>query len=197
MNHPLCTFSSALQCRYVDEYLAIGEAPEEVRNCFQQRSRWSKGHFQVRKAWQDFAESKLSRLAQQLRCSHVNAVLLHRAYPCLWQVFFSKHNPVLSRQLSWLMRWMYGSVILSYFSAFLATPLLMLVPMITVRSGLAKKAGTHAEQPASSCLVRLSAPECTWLKLRAPQHLRISLWHSALQEERGLVWGWAIAGGSP
>lgn len=35
------------QCRYVPEYLAIGEAPEEVRNCFQQRSRWSKGHFQV------------------------------------------------------------------------------------------------------------------------------------------------------
>ena len=35
------------QCRYVPEYLAIGEAPEEVRNCFQQRSRWAKGHFQV------------------------------------------------------------------------------------------------------------------------------------------------------
>ena len=50
------------------------------------------------------------------------------------QVFFSKHNPVFSRQLSWLMRWMYGSVILSYFSAFLSTPLLMLVPMITVSS---------------------------------------------------------------
>ena len=30
------------KCRYVEEYLAIGEAPEEVRNCFQQRSRWAK-----------------------------------------------------------------------------------------------------------------------------------------------------------
>ena len=30
------------RCRYVEEYLAIGEAPEEVRNCFQQRSRWAK-----------------------------------------------------------------------------------------------------------------------------------------------------------
>ena len=29
-------------CRYVEEYLAIGEAPEQVRNCFQQRSRWCK-----------------------------------------------------------------------------------------------------------------------------------------------------------
>ncbi|KAK9804363.1 hypothetical protein WJX72_009368 [[Myrmecia] bisecta] len=35
------------QCRYVEEYLAIGEAPEQVRNCFQQRSRWCKGHFQM------------------------------------------------------------------------------------------------------------------------------------------------------
>jgi cellulose synthase/poly-beta-1,6-N-acetylglucosamine synthase-like glycosyltransferase len=34
-------------CRYVEEYLAIGEAPEQVRNCFQQRSRWCKGHFQM------------------------------------------------------------------------------------------------------------------------------------------------------
>ena len=30
-------------CRYVQEYLAIGEAPTEIRNCFQQRSRWTKG----------------------------------------------------------------------------------------------------------------------------------------------------------
>ncbi len=26
----------------MEEYLAIGEAPEQVRNCFQQRSRWCK-----------------------------------------------------------------------------------------------------------------------------------------------------------
>jgi len=32
---------------YVDEYLAVGEAPEQLRNCFQQRSRWCKGHFQI------------------------------------------------------------------------------------------------------------------------------------------------------
>ena len=29
-------------CRYVQEYLAIGEAPDQIRNCFQQRSRWTK-----------------------------------------------------------------------------------------------------------------------------------------------------------
>jgi len=88
------------QCRYVNEYLAIGEAPDEVRNCFQQRSRWSKGHFQV-------------------FCSRTR-------------------NPVFNpggKGLNLLMRWMYGSVILSYFSAFLSTPLLMLVPMLTVWAG--------------------------------------------------------------
>lgn len=88
------------QCRYVDEYLAVGEAPDEVRNCFQQRSRWAKGHFQV---------------------------------------FFGRgRNPAFgagSKGLSLLMRWMYGSVVLSYFSAFLATPLLMMVPIITVWFG--------------------------------------------------------------
>ena len=25
----------------------MGEAPDQVRNCFQQRSRWTKGHFQI------------------------------------------------------------------------------------------------------------------------------------------------------
>ena len=29
-------------CRYVQAYLALGEAPEQIRNCFQQRSRWCK-----------------------------------------------------------------------------------------------------------------------------------------------------------
>jgi cellulose synthase/poly-beta-1,6-N-acetylglucosamine synthase-like glycosyltransferase len=30
------------------EYLAVGEAPEELRNVLRQRSRWTKGHMQVR-----------------------------------------------------------------------------------------------------------------------------------------------------
>ncbi|KAK9865087.1 hypothetical protein WJX84_007198 [Apatococcus fuscideae] len=34
-------------CRYVQAYLAVGEAPDQIRNCFQQRSRWTKGHFQI------------------------------------------------------------------------------------------------------------------------------------------------------
>jgi len=30
------------QCRYVPNYLVVGEAPEQVRNAMQQRSRWVK-----------------------------------------------------------------------------------------------------------------------------------------------------------
>ena len=89
------------QCRYVDEYLALGEAPDEIRNCFQQRSRWAKGHFQL------FSNPK--------------------------------RNPTIGKGaegLSLLMRWMYGSVALSYFSAFIGTPLLMLVPLVTVWFGV-------------------------------------------------------------
>ena len=29
-------------CRYVEEYLALGEAPDNLRQSFQQRSRWCK-----------------------------------------------------------------------------------------------------------------------------------------------------------
>jgi cellulose synthase/poly-beta-1,6-N-acetylglucosamine synthase-like glycosyltransferase len=33
---------------YLKEYLAFGEAPEEIRSIFKQRSRWCKGMMQVR-----------------------------------------------------------------------------------------------------------------------------------------------------
>lgn len=85
------------QCRYVEEYLAIGEAPEDVRNCFQQRSRWTKGHFQT---------------------------------------FFSSHCPMVQRGLSFGMRMMYSSVIVSYLACFTSTPLLMLVPCLTIWVGV-------------------------------------------------------------
>lgn len=29
-------------CAHAQEYLAVGEAPDQIRNCFQQRSRWTK-----------------------------------------------------------------------------------------------------------------------------------------------------------
>ena len=31
----------------LQQYLCIGEAPDSIQQAFQQRSRWSKGHFQV------------------------------------------------------------------------------------------------------------------------------------------------------
>lgn len=44
---PACTH----QGRYLAEYLAVGEAPEELRNVLRQRSRWCKGHMQVRRGF--------------------------------------------------------------------------------------------------------------------------------------------------
>ena len=62
---------------------------------------------------------------------------------------------MFARGLSPLMRWMYGSVILSYFSAFTSTPLLLLVPMITVRQagGGSHSGGDAAVLYPQSCSV--------------------------------------------
>ena len=62
------------RCRYVQEYLAIGEAPTEIRNCFQQRSRWTKG-----------VRVKDDNGKHTLRCKRLQpAVTL--ANPCQWQL---------------------------------------------------------------------------------------------------------------
>ncbi|CAL8466081.1 g5617 [Coccomyxa elongata] len=59
-------------CRYVEEYLAVGEAPDEVRNCFQQRSRWCKGHFQIMfSKYCPLAQRKLSLFMKIMYCSGV------------------------------------------------------------------------------------------------------------------------------
>ena len=39
--------SRGYKASYLMQYLAEGEAPDEARNVFQQRSRWTKGHYQV------------------------------------------------------------------------------------------------------------------------------------------------------
>jgi len=61
------------QCRYVKDYLAVGEAPDQIRNCFQQRSRWCKGHFQVMfsKDHCPLLQRKLSFFMKVLFCSGV------------------------------------------------------------------------------------------------------------------------------
>lgn len=51
-------------CRYVQEYLAIGEAPHEVRNMYQQRSRWTKVSlpFSVSRIWGVRGQAFISHL---------------------------------------------------------------------------------------------------------------------------------------
>ena len=84
-------------CRYFSGYLAIGEAPHEVRNIFQQRSRWCKGHFQI---------------------------------------FFSRHCPLVVPGLSPLQRILYCSGVWSYVVGALTTPFFMAVPIVTIWGGV-------------------------------------------------------------
>ena len=110
-------------CRYVAEYLAIGEAPDavrregaregagraaraleslsptlphpsllcQVRNCYQQRSRWCKGHFQI--------------------------------------FFSAAHCPLLQKGLSPFMRLLYCSGVWNYVVGAVSTPFFMAVPI--------------------------------------------------------------------
>lgn len=54
---------------YLLQYLAMGEAPDEIRNVFRQRSRWTKGH------WQVFLSKKCP--------------LLHRKLPLMQKMWYS------------------------------------------------------------------------------------------------------------
>jgi cellulose synthase/poly-beta-1,6-N-acetylglucosamine synthase-like glycosyltransferase len=60
-------------CRYLNQYLAVGEAPDGVRNCFQQRSRWTKGHFQIimNRKYCPLFRAKLDWLSRMLYVSGV------------------------------------------------------------------------------------------------------------------------------
>ena len=53
--------------RYLAEYLAVGEAPDEIRNVCRQRSRWTKGHMQVRV----LGRGSLSKGVYQIRLAYV------------------------------------------------------------------------------------------------------------------------------
>ena len=62
-------------CRYVQEYLAIGEAPDQIRNCYQQRSRWCKArppylhsHAHTSHSHQQSVDPVLHGLAAQALC---------------------------------------------------------------------------------------------------------------------------------
>ena len=80
-------------CRYVEEYLAIGEAPDQVRNCFQQRSRWCKVspavisslhpylHVKVHKWWTQHQLPAVERWPLSLRCQTFTAMCTGRVLP--------------------------------------------------------------------------------------------------------------------
>ncbi|KAK9814697.1 hypothetical protein WJX72_010067 [[Myrmecia] bisecta] len=86
------------KCRYTKRVLATGEAPTTIRKIFQQRSRWSKGHFQMMFSW--------------------------------------IHCPLFQRRLPFGLRLMYVSGCWSYVITALATPTFIIIPIISIWSGV-------------------------------------------------------------
>jgi endoglucanase len=73
----------ALQAAYLAAYIAQGEAPIEIRNVFRQRSRWTKGHYQV---------------------------------------FYSRHNPLINFDLPLFHRFLYSYATWSPFCTVILVP---------------------------------------------------------------------------
>ena len=71
---------------YVQEYLAIGEVPETIRNAFMQKSRWCKGGMQI---------------------------------------FFSRHNAMFARNLSFFQRIVWNTSGWSYICTTVTTPVFL------------------------------------------------------------------------
>ena len=117
MSKMLCAHhrsGACLQCRYVPEYLAVGEAPDQVRNCFQQRSRWCKVRLQIiihlgvcSSGCIGSAECDCSGTSGHLHARMYLLTLL--AFALLLQghfqvVFSRQHCPFLQRRLSLFMK---------------------------------------------------------------------------------------------
>ena len=189
-------------CRYVQEYLAIGEAPEQIRNCYQQRSRWCKARARLPAWWLGAPASAVSGAAagagpaascisarytvlpkvvanskqnclplasflllvrSDARCSktctvgwssqpHAPQTALNPRFRQVahcpqvteagqrvqghFQIMFSGHNPMLQKRLSWYMRIFYMSGVWSYIVGATASPLFIIIPVVTVWFGV-------------------------------------------------------------
>ena len=118
------------QCRYVQEYLAVGEAPSEIRNCFQQRSRWIK----VRAS----PPSSLCRPERLSGCL-LDQQQFEEHLPCaqghLQVILNLAHSPLLQRRLRLIDRLMYCSGIWSYVVGVLTSFVFIAVPFVTIWIG--------------------------------------------------------------
>ena len=158
---PLCA-PQHYKAGYLNEYLAIGEAPEEIRNIFRQRSRWCKGQMQVRggaahRPGQGGAVMLAIRFGCRLTPSRLHAYEspTHKTAPCPWasapansifapapqpkpppQVLFSKSCPLFDTGLTIGMRLLYTSVTWSYITNTFAVPCAVLVPFIALVFGV-------------------------------------------------------------
>lgn len=79
------------QCRYMREFLAVGEAPIGVRNCFQQKSRWCKVNALLCfKSILHFREDCINQRLHCCVCSSELMPILPGLRPCQWSSLVSR-----------------------------------------------------------------------------------------------------------
>jgi endoglucanase len=132
-------------CRYVQAYLAVGEAPSGVRNCFQQRSRWAKGHFQVsflreRSEGRGRREKERGKDGWRVGRGEEKNATTHTPPPpsktTIQQiVFHPRHNPLVQAGLPLRDRLLYCSGVFCYLVSALTIPTYTAIPLITIWAG--------------------------------------------------------------
>lgn len=129
---------------YLNEYLAIGEAPEEIRNIFRQRSRWCKGQMQVcceqlclpAGCRPVTTPAPIAGCMPACKRLHLCLCLTTPFADLLWQVLFSRKCPLLDTGLTLGMRLLYTSVTWCYVTNTFAVPCSVLVPFIALVFGV-------------------------------------------------------------
>ena len=124
-------------CRYVPQYLAVGEAPEEVRNTFQQVSGVRERKSRAQSARGVRASTTTPSFSLTLFPPRPY-VPRKRSRWCKghFQLFFSRFCPFFVRGLSPLHRVMYASGVWSYFVGAITAPFFMAIPMVTIWAGV-------------------------------------------------------------
>ncbi len=138
------------RCRYVQEYLAIGEAPTEIRNCFQQRSRWTKGVHPTLPCSNPFLivylhvkppSAALGRRARRARMRGKRgayAPRIRRGAQHFQIILNLRRCPLFQFRLRPFDRIMYCSGVWSYIVGAVTTFTFLLIPLLTIWIGAAR-----------------------------------------------------------
>jgi len=152
------------RCRYVQEYLAIGEAPTEIRNCFQQRSRWTKGVHPTLPCSNPFlivylhvkppsaALGRRARRAWMRGKRGAYAPRIRRGAQHFQIILNLRRCPLFQFRLRPFDRIMYCSGVWSYIVGAVTTFTFLLIPLLTIWIGAAPLDLLRCRPPRPICL---------------------------------------------